>query len=76
MVDIFYKDGGVQGGNVGVYYDFFKWIMFYGFINYMKNQVNVGWCFSGLVGLGSNLVGVDINGKSLIGLQMGILYCF
>lgn len=42
----------------------------------MKNQANAGWRFSGSAGPGSNLAGADVNGKSLIGLQMGILHRF
>ena len=76
MVDTSHKDGGAQGGNVGAYYDLSKRTTLYGFANYMKNQANAGWRFSGSAGPGSNLAGADINGKSLIGLQMGILHRF
>ncbi len=61
---------------MGAYYDLSKRTTLYGFANYMKNQANAGWRFSGSAGPGSNLAGADVNGKSLIGMQMGILHRF
>jgi predicted porin len=69
-------NAGAHGGNVGAYYDLSKRTTLYGFANYMKNDTNAGFRFSGSAGPSANLAGVDINGKSLIGLQTGILHRF
>ncbi|PUA16596.1 porin [Glaciimonas sp. PCH181] len=69
-------NAGAQGGNVGTYYDLSKRTTLYGFANYMKNDTNAGFRFSGSAGPTANLAGADINGKSLIGLQAGILHRF
>ncbi|MFJ2986889.1 porin [Collimonas sp. NPDC087041] len=69
-------DAGAQGGNVGAYYDLSKRTTLYGFGNYMKNDANAGFRFSGSAGPTANLAGADINGKRLIGLQAGILHRF
>ena len=69
-------DAGAKGGNVGAYYDLSKRTTLYGFANYMKNDTNAGFRFSGSAGPSANLAGADINGKSLTGLQVGILHRF
>lgn len=69
-------NAGAQGGNVGAYYDMSKRTTLYGFANYMKNDANAGFRFSGSAGPSANLAGADINGKSLVGLQAGILHRF
>ncbi len=48
----------------------------YGFASYMKNQGNAGFRFSGSAAPSANLVGGDINGRGLTGLQAGILHRF
>lgn len=69
-------NAGARGGNVGAYYDLSKRTTLYGIANYMKNQSNAGFRFSGSAGPSANLAGDDINGKSLTGLQIGILHRF
>jgi predicted porin len=69
-------DSGARGGNVGAYYDLSKRTTLYGFANYMKNQANAGFRFSGSAAPSANLVGADINGQRLTGLQLGILHRF
>jgi len=76
MKDTSHRDSGAQGGNLGTYYDLSKRTTLYGFANYMKNDANAGFRFSGSAGPTANLAGADINGKSLIGLQAGILHRF
>ncbi|HEU4376156.1 MAG TPA: porin, partial [Telluria sp.] len=44
--------------------------------SYMKNQANAGFRFSGSAAPSANLVGADINGHTLTGLQAGILHKF
>ncbi|MFC3109275.1 porin [Undibacterium arcticum] len=69
-------DAGAKGGNVGAYYDMSKRTTLYGFANYMKNDANAGFRFSGSAGPSANLAGADINGKGLTGLQAGIIHRF
>jgi predicted porin len=76
IVDTSGNKAGASGGNVGAYYDLSKRTTLYSFLNYMKNQTNGGFRFSGSAGPTANLAGSDINGKSLVGVQMGILHRF
>ena len=76
MKDTSNGNSGAQGGNVGVYYDMSKRTTLYSFANYMKNDTNAGFRFSGSAGPTANLAGTDINGRSLVGLQAGILHRF
>ncbi len=69
-------DAGARGGNLGAFYDLSKRTTLYGFANYMKNQSRAGFRFSGSAGPSANLAGADVNGKSLTGLQVGILHRF
>lgn len=69
-------DAGARGGNIGALYDLSKRTTLYSFANYMKNQSNAGFRFSGSAAPSANLVGGDINGRSLTGLQAGILHRF
>lgn len=70
------SDAGASGGNIGAYYSLSKRTTLYGFANYMENDSNAGFRFSGSAGPGSNLSGADINGRSLTGLQVGVLHRF
>jgi predicted porin len=76
MIDTSGGDAGAHGGNVGAYYDLSKRTTLYGFANWMRNQPNAGFRFSGSAGPSANLAGADINGRSLTGLQAGILHRF
>ncbi|MDQ2990243.1 MAG: porin, partial [Pseudomonadota bacterium] len=69
-------DAGARGGNVGAFYDLSKRTTLNSFASYMKNQPNAGFRFSGSAAPSANLVGADINGHSLTGLQAGILHRF
>ncbi len=69
-------DAGARGGNVGAFYDLSKRTTLYSFASYMKNQANAGFRFSGSAAPSANLVGADINGRSLTGLQAGIMHRF
>ena len=70
------RDSGAWGGNVGAFYDLSKRTTFYGFASYLKNDDNAGFRFSGSAGPSANLVGIDINGRDLTGVQIGILHKF
>ncbi|KAF3996370.1 porin [Glaciimonas immobilis] len=76
MKDTSNSDAGAKGGNVGAYYEMSKRTTFYGFANYMKNDTNAGFRFSGSAGPTANLAGTDINGRRLVGLQAGVLHRF
>ena len=67
---------GAQGGNVGAYYSLSVRTTLYGFVNYMKNDSNAGYRFSGSASPTANLSGSDINGRSLVGVQIGVLHTF
>ena len=70
------RDSGARGGNVGAYYSLSKRTTLYSFANYMKNDTNAGFRFSGSGAPSANLAGADINGKRLTGLQLGIMHKF
>jgi predicted porin len=76
MNDTTDRASGARGGNVGAFYEVSKRTTLYGFANYMKNEANAGFRFSGSAGPSANLVGNDINGRRLTGLQLGILHKF
>jgi predicted porin len=76
MIDTSGRDSGARGGNIGAYYELSKRTTLYGFANYMKNDSNAGFRFSGSAAPSANLTGTDINGRALIGLQTGILHRF
>jgi predicted porin len=76
IIDRSGRDSGAHGGNIGAYYELSKRTMLYGFANQMKNQPNGGFRFSGSAGPSANLSGADINGRTLIGLEAGILHRF
>lgn len=76
MIDSSGGDAGAHGGNVGAFYDLSKRTTLYGFANWMKNQPNAGFRFSGSAGPSANLAGADINGRTLTGLQAGVLHRF
>jgi predicted porin len=70
------RDSGARGGNIGAFYDMSKRTTLYGFANYMKNDANAGFRFSGSAAPSANLAGDDINARRLTGLQLGILHKF
>jgi predicted porin len=69
-------DAGARGANVGAYYTMSKRTSLYSFLSYLKNEANAGFRFSGSAGPSANLAGDAINGRSLTGLQLGILHRF
>jgi len=65
----------VYGGSLGGVYSLSKTTSVYGYAVYMKNQGDAGFRFSGS-GAPPNLSGSDINGRGLIGLQLGMYHLF
>ena len=76
MIDTSGGDAGAHGGNIGAYYDLSKRTTLYGFANWMKNQPNAGFRFTGSAAPSANLAAAEINGHILTGLQAGILHRF
>jgi predicted porin len=70
------RASGARGGNVGAFYDLSKRTTLYGFANYMRNDDNGGFRFSGSAAPSANLAGIDINGRTLTGVQVGVLHKF
>lgn len=69
-------DAGARGGNVGAYYDLSKRTTLYSFASYLKNERNAGFRFLSSAAPSANLAGADINGRTLTGVQLGILHRF
>lgn len=69
-------EAGARGANAGAYYTLSKRTTLYSFLSYLKNEANAGFRFSSSAGPSANLVGDAINGRSLKGLQLGILHRF
>ncbi|MDB5918289.1 MAG: porin [Massilia sp.] len=69
-------NAGARGGEFGGVYDLSKRTTLYSFASYMKNQANAGFRFGGSAAPSANLVGADINGRALTGLQAGIVHRF
>jgi predicted porin len=67
---------GARGCNVGALYSLSARTTLYGFASYMRNEEHAGFRFSGSAAPSSNLAGNAVNGRSLTGLQLGILHIF
>jgi predicted porin len=67
---------GTRGANVGAYYTMSKRTTLYSFLSYLDNQENAGFRFLSSAAPSANLAGDAINGRSLSGLQLGILHRF
>ncbi|HEX8601951.1 MAG TPA: porin [Pseudoduganella sp.] len=69
-------NAGARGANAGAYYTVSKRTTLYSFFSYLKNEENAGFRFSSSAGPSANLAGDAINGRSLTGVQLGILHRF
>ena len=69
-------NAGAKGGNIGGFSNLSNRTALYAFANYMKNDTNAGFRFSGSGSIATNLAGAAINGQSLTGLQTGIVHRF
>jgi predicted porin len=69
-------DAGARGANVGAFYSMSKRTTLYSFLSYLQNEANAGFRFSSSAGPSANLAGDAINGRSLTGLQLGIVHRF
>lgn len=67
---------GAHGANFGAFYDLSRRTTLYGFASRMRNERNGGFRFLSSAGPSANLTGVDVDGRTLTGLQLGILHRF
>jgi len=71
------RSRGADGGSVGAYYDLSKRTTLITMYETMKNGANGGWRPSGSAGLKTNFTNpADINGRTIDGLQVGIVHRF
>jgi predicted porin len=71
------RDRGASGGSIGTYYDLSKRTMLYALVDTLRNQANGGWRPAGSAGLKSTFTApADINGRTINGLQVGMLHRF
>lgn len=76
IVDTSDSGRGAKGASVGAYFDLTKRTMFYGLAQQMKNDGNAGFRPSGSAGVNPNFTGDDVNGRTLKGVQLGVLHRF
>jgi predicted porin len=67
---------GAAGFNAGGYYALSKRTTLYGFASRLANEAHAGFRFSSSAAPSANLAGADVNGRTLTGLQLGILHRF
>jgi hypothetical protein len=67
---------GAAGCNAGAYYELSKRTTLYGFASRLANEAHAGFRFSSSAAPSANLAGADVNGRTLAGLQLGILHRF
>jgi len=71
------RDRGASGGSFGGFYDLSKRTMFYGLIDTLRNDTNGGWRPAGSAGLKTTFTAAnDVNGRTINGIQLGILHRF
>jgi predicted porin len=73
------KSGAGQnasGGSIGAYYALSKRTTLSVLVDTLRNDANAGFRPSGSAGLAPNFVGADVNGRTIMGFQLGILHRF
>lgn len=71
------RDRGATGGAIGAYYDLSKRTMLLALWDTLRNDANGGWRPAGSAGLKSTFTApADINGRTIDGLQLGIVHRF
>jgi len=70
------RDRGASGGAVGAYYDLSKRTMLLALVDTIRNEGNGGWRPAGSAGLKSNFTGSDANGRTITGVQLGVVHRF
>jgi predicted porin len=71
------RDRGASGGSVGAYYDLSKRTMLLALVDTLRNDTNGGWRPQGSAGLKTTFTNPnDINGRTINGVQIGIVHRF
>jgi predicted porin len=71
------RDQGGSGGSIGAYYDLSKRTMLLALVDTMRNDTNGGWRPSGSAGLKTTFTQPgDVNGRTINGVQVGIVHRF
>jgi predicted porin len=71
------RDRGAVGGALGAYYSFSKRTMLLALAETLRNDSNGGWRPSGSAGLKTTFTAPgDINGRTIKGMQLGIVHRF
>ncbi|CAN5130363.1 porin [soil metagenome] len=71
------RDQGASGGSIGAYYDLSKRTMLLALIDTIHNDTNGGWRPAGSAGLKTNFSNpADVNGRTINGVQLGIVHRF
>lgn len=71
------RDRGADGGVIGAYYDLSKRTMLLALVDTLRNDTNGGWRPAGSAGLKSTFTTPgDINGRTINGVQVGIVHRF
>ena len=67
---------GATGGSLAAYYDLSKRTTLFAVAERLANDRNAGFRLSGSGGLKSNFSGDDVNGRTIKGMQVGVLHRF
>lgn len=71
------RQQGATGGSVGAYYDLSKRTMLLALVDTIRNDAHGGWRPAGSGGLKSNFTNPnDINGRTINGVQFGVVHRF
>ena len=70
------RDRGANGGSIGAYYDLSKRTMLLALVDTIRNDTHGGWRPAGSGGLKSNFSGDDVNGRTITGMQLGVVHKF
>ena len=77
IIDTSGRDQGADGGSVGAYYDLSKRTTLLALVDEIRNEANGGFRPAGSAGLHTNFTNpTDINGRSIRGVQMGVVHRF
>lgn len=67
---------GAKGGTIAMYYDLSRRTTLFALAERMANERNAGFRLAGSGGLKSNLTGDDVNGRTIKGVQVGLVHRF
>ncbi len=69
-------DRGARGGTIAAYFDLSRRTTLFALAERMANERNAGFRLAGSGGLKSNVAGDDVNGRSVTGVQVGVMHRF